>query len=275
MVTGLVVLDPAPAPLSRRGAARSRAVALAAMTGRADLAGEVDRRTVASRRLLERLGVTGGPAPAGAVEAEGWLIAGSRWEEWRRELVALVDRRDHREDRLVRDGVNRAEAVRQLGLPDPGLLAPLVASLAELELADGQVRDRRRGRVLDASLAASLGPVLARLAEAPFDAPDGGALTTAGLDARRLAAAEAAGAILVLTGEVVLAPDAPARATDVLGRLRQPFTASEARQALDTSRRVAIPLLEHLDRTGVTRRVDPTHRMLTGRPAARRGAGAG
>ena len=37
---------------------------------------------------------------------------------------------------------------------------------------------------------------------------------------------------------------------------------SEARQALGTTRRVAVPLLEHLDRRGWTRRVDATHRTV-------------
>ena len=40
------------------------------------------------------------------------------------------------------------------------------------------------------------------------------------------------------------------------------FTLSEARQALGTTRRVAVPLLEHLARTGRTIRVDElTHRL--------------
>jgi selenocysteine-specific elongation factor len=42
----------------------------------------------------------------------------------------------------------------------------------------------------------------------------------------------------------------------VLAALPQPFTLSAARQALGTSRRVAVPLLEHLDGRGWTRRVD-------------------
>jgi len=39
----------------------------------------------------------------------------------------------------------------------------------------------------------------------------------------------------------------------VLVTLSQPFTTSEARQALTTTRRVALPLLEHLDARGWTR----------------------
>ncbi|MDT4933132.1 MAG: selenocysteine-specific elongation factor, partial [Pseudonocardiales bacterium] len=48
-----------------------------------------------------------------------------------------------------------------------------------------------------------------------------------------------------------------------LAALPQPFTASEARQALGTTRRVAIPLLEHLDAQGRTERIDTTSRRVT------------
>ena len=41
----------------------------------------------------------------------------------------------------------------------------------------------------------------------------------------------------------------------MLAGLEQPFTTSQARQALRTSRRVAIPLLEYLDRARVTERL--------------------
>ena len=41
----------------------------------------------------------------------------------------------------------------------------------------------------------------------------------------------------------------------MLAGLPQPFTTAEARQALGTTRRVAIPLLEYLDRAGITQRL--------------------
>jgi selenocysteine-specific elongation factor len=50
----------------------------------------------------------------------------------------------------------------------------------------------------------------------------------------------------------------------ILAGLPQPFTTSEARQALNTTRRVAIPLLEHLDSRGWTRRLDAGHREVVG-----------
>ncbi|MEV7968729.1 SelB C-terminal domain-containing protein [Sphaerisporangium sp. NPDC088356] len=51
---------------------------------------------------------------------------------------------------------------------------------------------------------------------------------------------------------IVLLPGADRRAAGLLTGLPQPFTVSQARQALGTSRRVAVPLLEHLDRLGLT-----------------------
>jgi selenocysteine-specific elongation factor len=72
----------------------------------------------------------------------------------------------------------------------------------------------------------------------------------------------AAGRLLKLNPDVLLLPDAPARAMQLLTALPQPFTASAARQALGTSRRVAIPLLEHLDDRGWTRRVDGSLREV-------------
>jgi selenocysteine-specific elongation factor len=265
VLTGLVVLDPAPPPLTARGAARARATLLETMGERPDGAGEIDRRQVVSRQLLHRLGVAGRSTPAGVVEAAGWLIAANRWQEWSARLSGLVDEQDRRDGRLVRDGLSRAEAAGALGLPDPALLAPLVAGLDELELVDSQVRNRGRGVVVDRALSAALAPIVERLARSPFDAPAAGDLAGAGLHARRLAAAAAAGLVLVLPGEVVVAPDATSRATELLAQLPQPFTTSEARQALATSRKVAIPLLEHLDRAGITRRVDPTHRLVASR----------
>ncbi|MFN3430767.1 MAG: SelB C-terminal domain-containing protein [Candidatus Sericytochromatia bacterium] len=46
----------------------------------------------------------------------------------------------------------------------------------------------------------------------------------------------------------------------------RPFTTSEARELLGTSRKYVIPLLEYLDSQGVTRRVGDT-RVVVERPA--------
>jgi selenocysteine-specific elongation factor len=50
----------------------------------------------------------------------------------------------------------------------------------------------------------------------------------------------------------------------VLAGLPQPFTLSQARQALGTTRRVAVPLLELLDARGLTRRRPDATRTVPG-----------
>jgi selenocysteine-specific elongation factor len=89
-----------------------------------------------------------------------------------------------------------------------------------------------------------------------------------GLGPRAAAAAERAGLLRRLPGNVLLAPDAPERAARILAGLPQPFTTSDARQALGTTRRVAIPLLEWLDRAGVTRRLADDRRTMRERPGS-------
>ena len=61
---------------------------------------------------------------------------------------------------------------------------------------------------------------------------------------------------------VVLLPGAAEEAVRVLAALPQPFTLSAARQALGTTRRVAVPLLELLDRQGATRRLPDDRRVV-------------
>jgi selenocysteine-specific elongation factor len=60
----------------------------------------------------------------------------------------------------------------------------------------------------------------------------------------------------------VLLPSAPDDAVRMLRALPQPFTTSQARQALGTTRRVAIPLLEFLDAHGLTDRIDQLTRRV-------------
>ena len=61
----------------------------------------------------------------------------------------------------------------------------------------------------------------------------------------------------------------------MLAGLEQPFTTSQARQALRTSRRVAIPLLEYLDRARVTERLPGDLRRIRALAAVRALAAAG
>ncbi len=134
----------------------------------------------------------------------------------------------------------------------------------------GAGRTQAPGPHLPAPVASAVQAVLADLADAPFRAPDAERLRELGIDTRAAAAAERVGLLRRLPGNILLAPDAPERAARILAGLPQPFTTSGARQALGTTRRVAIPLLEWLDRAGVTRRLADDRRILREPPGSPR-----
>ncbi len=147
-------------------------------------------------------------------------------------------------------GLPAAAAADRLGIADVRLIEPL-ASAAGLRLAGGRVTDAAVPALPPAAQAA-YDLIAKRLQDNPFDAPDAGDLTAAGMTAQILAAAVRQGLLLRLTGSsgpVVLLPDAPDEAVRRLAQLPAPFTVSDARGVLGTTRRVAVPLLEHLDAT--------------------------
>jgi selenocysteine-specific elongation factor len=162
-------------------------------------------------------------------------------------------------------GLSLDAARAALGLPDRRLVEALVRP--PLRIRDGvvQMTEPAGGSVaaaLPAAVTAAVQVLLADLAAAPFASPDAGRLRQLGLDVRAIAAAERAGFVLRISDQIVLAPGADAQAGRVLADLPQPFTAAEARQALHTTRRVAIPLLEFLDRAGLTERLPDDRRRL-------------
>jgi selenocysteine-specific elongation factor len=139
-----------------------------------------------------------------------------------------------------------------------------------LRLVPQESPERQEPRKLRELASSSLPPrvvsgvraVLTDLARAPFMAPEAGRLEDLGLDQRALAAAARAGLLLRVSEQIVLAPGAEAEAAHILARLPQPFTTAEARQALGTTRRVAIPLLEYLDRARITQRLPDDRRRM-------------
>jgi selenocysteine-specific elongation factor len=132
---------------------------------------------------------------------------------------------------------------------------------AELVLRDGRIVGAA-GVGLPAEIRAGVDAVRADLAATPFLAPEAYRLAELGLGRRELAAAVRAGALLRVADGIYLRPGADDAAAAVLAGLPQPFTLSEARRALGTTRRVAVPLLELLDARGHTRRGPDDRRTL-------------
>ena len=283
-IYGARVLDTCPPPLARRGAG---AAAVRELAGWPDVPAAADllrRHKLLRAPQLAAAGAGGLPAPV----AGDWLADPGHWAWLRAELpkaVAAFCARDP-----LAPGMPAEAARAALGLPSRDLVPALAGGDVVLDGAYLRIFSKQAGEeppadegvgagaqpvaadaaVARAAAAAQLPPriadavaaVLGDLAGDPFAAPDTERLRELGLDAKALAAAARVGLLLRVADLVVLAPGADKEAARVLAGLEQPFTTSQARQALRTSRRVAIPLLEYLDRARVTERLPGDLRRL-------------
>jgi len=253
---GVTVLDVVPPPLRRRGAAAARAAVLSTMDGTSDEAGELRRRGLVRRSDLARMGVPVATAPVTA----DWHADPAHWAALRRRLAEEVSR--YRDTHPLEPGAP-VETLRQLlRLPDRALVTALVTP--PLVAREGRISSGAPGG-LPAPIARAVDQVRTELAGQPFRAPDSERLAALGLGPKEIGAAVRAGALVRIAEGVVLLPDALDAAVPVLAKLSAPFTMAQAREALGTTRRVAVPLLELLDRRGVTRRLPDDTRVLAHR----------
>ncbi|MET3806532.1 selenocysteine-specific elongation factor [Nakamurella sp. UYEF19] len=254
---GLEILDVAPPSLDRRGAAVRRGAELAAAGELPTLVQQVQRRGAVRVDELQRLGVVLHDTTA-VLRIGEWFVSPSRWATWVESLRTAVDR-THRTHPL-QPGLTLKAARRAAELPD-GLPIAGLAAAADLEVAGPFVRRPGAASSLGA-VEPGIVAIERMLADRPFSAPDRTDLDRLGLGAAQLAAAQRIGRILRLDGDVVLLPDAPAMALRLFAKMEQPFTTQDAKATLNTSRRVAIPLLEHLDRLGWTTQLEPGVRRV-------------
>jgi selenocysteine-specific elongation factor len=250
-VTPVDVVDVAPLSLTRRGDARRLAASLRADPG---AAGAVRRRGAVPVAALTAAGYAGRPSPGERIG--DWWVDSSQLARWHDDVIAQLDRLDD-DTRLAGIGVD--ELRQRAGVADLAVLTHLLAGDDRWQLVAGRVRPV----AATAPELPGLAALLTRLENDPFDAPSGEELD---VEPAQLAHGVRTGVLLHLGRGVYVSPRAPDLALAALAALPQPFTMSAARQALGVSRRVGVPLLEHLDGLRRTRRVDDTHRqVVTGR----------
>jgi selenocysteine-specific elongation factor len=251
---GTTVLDVAPPALARRGAAANRAKILADLDGRPDERSELRRRGIVRERDLRRMGVTTTIAPV----HDDWLVDEQLLVRLREKLRGLVA--GWRRDRPLEPGPPVDVVRRALRLPDRSLVHALVSP--PLTIRDGRIVQAGQQAVLPAPVVRAVEKIQAELVAHPFAAPATERLVELGLGPRELGAAVRAGALVRIAEGVVLLPGSIQEAATALAALPQPFTVSQARQALDTTRRVTVPLLELLDRKGLTQRLPDDRRRI-------------
>ncbi len=272
IVGGAVLMDVQPPVLRRRGDGARRGAELAEWDGQEAAALQLARFGVVERSRFADTASGSAGIPAGVAQIGRWWVSQQQLDTWQAQLRGAVVAL-HRSDPLAA-GLSHGAARDVLVLPDEGLLAAVIAG-AGVQAEAGMLFAPEHRRELGPA-EEGVAEVERRLAAVPFAAPDADDLAELQLGIRELAAAERAGRLLRLGDGLVLLPTAPALAMRALARLPQPFTTSQARQALDTSRRVAIPLLEQLDLRGWTRRLDAGHREVVrapGRDRVTRSAG--
>jgi selenocysteine-specific elongation factor len=287
VAAGLHVLDVAPPALVRRGAAARRAAELSGVVG-PDAAGELRRRGVVRRADLVAMGVPAEQVNAlRAPGAGGHILDPELATALGTRLAAAVAAHDAADP--VDPGLPLEAARRALDLPDGRLVEVVLrhgagGAAGQRAAGDGSrpsdvgggptaaltVRDGRvaalAGAGLPPAVRTALDELRADLQVRPFDAPEAARLAALGLGPRQLGSLVRNGELLRVADGVVLLPGADDRAVEVLATLGPEFTLSAARQALGTTRRVAVPLLELLARTGRTERTaEGGHRLL--RPA--------
>ncbi|PQE01794.1 selenocysteine-specific translation elongation factor [Mycobacterium sp. EPG1] len=246
IAAGVEVLDVRPPALRRRGAARDRAAVLATGTAPAPVCARSEElRAMGFREFGLRVGE--------------WMVDPRWWAQRREELTAAVAHWSAQHD--IAAGMPLETLRREIGLPAAELV-PALLDGSGLEVADGRVR--RPGGQLPERVEKAVRVLEDRLAAEPFRAPDADELAELALGTKELAAAVRAGRLTKIADGVVLGPDAVARAADVLRGVAQPFTVAEAKRALETTRRVAVPLLELLDSQRITSKSGSGTRTVTG-----------
>ncbi|GAA4295221.1 selenocysteine-specific translation elongation factor [Mycobacterium paraffinicum] len=244
IAAGIEVLDVRPPALRRRGAARDRGAELA--TGR------VRPPDYARADELRAMGL-----PPSGLRVGDWVVQ-PRWWAARRECATAAVR-GWAQDHDIAAGMPLETLRQRAGLPAAELLPTLLEGTG-LQVVDGLVRSP--GAALPARVDKAVRTIEEWLAAEPFRAPEADELAELKLGPRELAAAVRAGRLTRIADGVVLGSGALDRAAGVLTTLPQPFTVSDARRALGTTRRVAVPLLEQLDARRVTRRAPDGTRVV-------------
>ena len=271
-LAGGIVLDPDGNRKLFRGEARAQF-----LDSRAESPGDISRLIAsqaayqgASRRslLLLKSRFSGAEisaavsrlAAAGSVVLAGdFVVDADRWKALRRNAVDAIDARHRAHPEQSGLPLTALRAALKDELPVPDLFDALAADLclSEFLRVGAAIRRASHQPALPPELRATGAKIRSALAAKPLDPPSRKELAPDPGSQQALRFLIQTGEIVEINAEVVMTTDSVKKATEMVRQYigsRGPATASDLRQALGSSRRVVIPLLERLDRDGVTLR---------------------
>ncbi|MBI3852956.1 MAG: SelB C-terminal domain-containing protein [Verrucomicrobia bacterium] len=229
--------------LKRDGVARRSSLLLKSRFSTAEIAGAV-----------EKLAAKCDIIPAGELVADaGW------WNAIRQRATTAID--GEHKAHSDHAGLPLSSLRTALGgeLPLPEVFDALVADLCRTEFVPVGVAIKRATHrpALPPALQAAGAKLRAVLEDRPLDPPSRKELAQDAPTQQALRFLIQSGEAIEVNAELVMGAKAVAGATEIIRnylREHHKATVSELRQALGTSRRVVVPLLEKLDRDGLTQR---------------------
>jgi selenocysteine-specific elongation factor len=305
-VGGGLVLDPFPPAVVRGIAARVRRTEELEARESAGRSGVLER-VLAERQVVPvaDLPHLAGIAPdrvaaalvaaAAVVRSRTLAWTAAAWEAATAAVLEAVDRQHRRDPSapgLPAQAARAAALAPGRSAPDrgsmpsgatalgPGRPAAAGAEVVEALVAEGRleadgpsVRRPGQGLRLDPAQRALVARIEAAVAGNGVSLLGEAALTELGADRKTTALLVRLGVLVAVAPGAYLGRSALEAAVATLRRRfpgGRPFAATEAKEALGTTRRTVIPLLEHLDRTGVTVRAGDLRRLADPGPAPER-----
>jgi selenocysteine-specific elongation factor len=197
-------------------------------------------------------------AKEGAIIVSGEiLVEAAIWQALRRKAAEAVDARHRTHPEEAGLPLNGLRAALQDDLPVAEIFEPLVADLCVKDFvrAGAAIRRAAHRPALTPQLRAAGEKIRAMLAAKPLDPPSRKDLAADPASQQALRYLVQSGELVEINVEIVMGAEAVKQATTMVRdfiRKQGPATTSDLRQMLGNSRRVAIPLLERLDRDGIT-----------------------
>lgn len=196
----------------------------------------------------------------GAVVAVGECVCETRtWNAVTRQAIDAIDAAQRAHPEHLGVSLADVRAAVKDALPFDEMFDALIESLgtAGFVRAGAVIRRASHRPALPQPLQSAGAKIGEALAAKPLDPPSRKELAPDPLSQRALRFLIDTGEVVEISAELVMAASGVARATEVIRsfiRDHGPATVSDLRQALGSSRRVAVPLLEYLDRAFVTLR---------------------
>ena len=184
---------------------------------------------------------------------------GEKWRALRLAAMDAIDAEHRAHPEHPGLPLSELRTALEKSLPDADGFDALIADLCAQGFSQAGAAIRRAAHrpALPPHLQAAAAGIRAALAARPLEPPSRKELAPDSLRQQALRFLLESGEAIELGDEVVMSTDAFVRATGTVKlflREHGSATASELRQALGTSRRIVIPLLERLDKDGVTSR---------------------